>query len=177
MIGNAKVRRVITSSQEELDNFMTNASLSDTWLLNTVSYKALGDGIFECEMVRITMFSYVVTPVITVCIERQIERALLIKVLDVRISIQDRHQKQWDLKGATVDSSNVVSWKCLGDDEQELQSHLRISVGVHLPWHFPLPRKAIEKPASLILERTCQRQCRQLLEEIEQGFQAKNITP
>ena len=71
-----------------------------------------------------------------------------------------------------VESTNRVSWKRSADGVPQLQTELRLSVGVKLPRRFPLPRAAIEKPASLILRATCEAQCRQFLAEIEQGYRA-----
>ena len=173
-VGGATVTRSIAGSLDGFQRWIAEPVRSDASLLNTVSCEALGNDCYRCEMARIAMLSYRVTPLLTVRIERGGDpSSLLIRVIDVSISIQGgRDVKPWVLRGARVESTNRVSWRSEGDAETELRTELRLRVGVELPRLFPLPRAAIERPGSLILQATCDAQCRQFLTEIEEGYRA-----
>ena len=173
LVGGGTVTRSIAASVADVERWISSPTLSDSSLLNTVSYEALGNDCYRCQMVRIAMFSYRVTPLLTVRIERDHadSGALLIRAVDVSISIQNgRGAKPWLLSGARVASTNCISWRADGDATTELQTELRLRVSVELPRRLPLPRAAVERPGSLILQATCDAQCRQLLAEIEAGF-------
>ncbi|KAL1530060.1 hypothetical protein AB1Y20_000982 [Prymnesium parvum] len=171
LVGGAAVARNISCCSAAFDHFMRTPSLSDTSLLNAVTFNSRGDGEYECEMVRIRIFSYTATPLITIRVERNEDKSLLVRVLDLRISIQgSQEEAPWTLQGATVESSNLISWKDLGEGVQQLRTELKLSVGVEVPRFFPLPRSVIESTASFILRGTCNTQCNQLLGEIEEGY-------
>jgi hypothetical protein len=77
------------------------------------------------------------------------------------------------LEGATVASRNDLSWDADAcGDGTHLRTDLKLQVGVQRPRFLPLRSEAIERPASRLLRRVCETQCRTFLADIEAGYRS-----
>ena len=112
LVGGATVTRSVDGAcgPRGLAEFLLSAE-SDASLLNTGTYRRLGDGRYECDLASIRMFDFGVVPMLTVRLERSPPDQLRIRVLGVRISLQTPSSEPRLLEGVVIDSSNVLYWQ------------------------------------------------------------------